>query len=81
MSVVASHIDGYSSVITHGQDGLLVPPKDVNSLADTLITVLKDKSLREELSERARATAESYSWEQVAQRVSDYYNKVFEESR
>ncbi|UCD08432.1 MAG: glycosyltransferase family 4 protein, partial [Dehalococcoidales bacterium] len=23
--VVASHIDGYSSVITHGQDGLLVP--------------------------------------------------------
>jgi phosphatidylinositol alpha-mannosyltransferase len=79
--VVASHIDGYSSVITHGQDGLLVPPRDVTSLADTLITVLKDKSLREELSEGARATAESYSWEKVAQRVSDYYNKVFEESR
>lgn len=79
--VVASNIDGYSSVVTHGQDGMLVPPRDTKSLAQTIITVLKDEELRKRLSANARITAESYSWEKVAQRVLDYYNKVLEENR
>ena len=79
--VVASNIDGYSSVITHGEDGFLVPPRDVNSLAEALINLLTDKELCRNLSEKARSTAENYSWQNIALKVSDYYNKVLEESR
>lgn len=77
--VVASNINGYSSVITHDKDGLLFPPKDSEKLAEVLIRLLKDEELRKRLAENARITAESYSWEKIAQRVSDYYTKVFEE--
>jgi phosphatidylinositol alpha-mannosyltransferase len=79
--VVASNIDGYSSVITHGQDGLLVPPRDTGSLTQTLISILSDKKLQQKLSRKARLTAENYSWERIAQRVNDYYNKVLDELR
>jgi len=80
-TVVASNIDGYSSVVTHGQDGLLVPPRDSAGIAQTIITALKDAELRKRLSANARITAESYSWAKVAQRVADYYNKVLKENR
>jgi phosphatidyl-myo-inositol alpha-mannosyltransferase len=80
-TVVASNIDGYSSVVTHGHDGLLVPPRDSNGIAQAIITALKDAELRKRLSANARITAESYSWEIVARRVADYYNKVLKENR
>ncbi len=76
--VVASNIDGYNGVVTHGEDGLLVPPRDTVSLAQTLITVLSDETLRQKLAARARLTAEEYSWERVAQKVFDYYIEALE---
>lgn len=78
--VVASDIDGYNSVITDGEDGLLVPPRDSRSLARTLISVLSDETLRQKLAARARLTAEKYSWERVAEKVLDYYTRAHEES-
>jgi len=78
--VVASNIDGYASVLTHGEEGLLVPPKDSKGLAQTLISVLSDETLRQRLGARGRLTAEKYSWNQVAQRVFDYYVRVLSES-
>ena len=78
--VVASNIDGYNSVITHGEDGLLVPPRDTENLARTLISVLSDETLRQKLAARARLTAEEYSWERVAKKVCDYYAVALEES-
>lgn len=77
--VVASHIDGYSSVITHGQDGLLVPPHNSKYLALTLVNLLQDSELQKNLSQKARKTAVKYSWEKLARRVSDYYNEVLEQ--
>ena len=44
--VIASRIEGYSSVITSGQNGLLVPPKDEEALANAIELVLKDHDLR-----------------------------------
>ncbi len=79
--VVASNIDGYNSVVTHGKDGLLFPPKDSNYLADALLQLLRDENLRNTLAANARVTAETYSWEKIARRVSDYYEKIFMEYR
>lgn len=74
--IVASNIDGYASVVTHGQEGLLVPPKNSAQLAKALIYLLKDSPLRQNMGVKGRATAEQYSWERVARRVCDYYEKV-----
>ncbi len=74
--VVASDISGYASVVTHGQDGLLVPPRNHKELARALISVLADDELRQRISARGRLTAEQYSWERVSQKVLDYYLRV-----
>ncbi len=74
--IVATNIDGYASVIEHGKEGLLVPPKDSQALARALISVLGDKALREQMGARGQLKASNYSWERIAQRVFDYYLEV-----
>jgi phosphatidylinositol alpha-mannosyltransferase len=77
--VVASNIEGYASVITDGVDGLLVPPKDTRALAEALISVMTDESLRRKLGARAKARAQEYDWDHIARQVMDYYIKVLSE--
>ena len=74
--VVASNIDGYASVITHGVDGLLVRPNDAMALADTLTGLLQDPAQRVTLATAGRQTVEEYSWPRVAQRVLSYYERL-----
>jgi phosphatidylinositol alpha-mannosyltransferase len=71
--VVASNIDGYASLITNDVEGLLIPPKDIIALAQALISLMRDESLRQQIGSRARLTAEKYDWKLVAQRVLGYY--------
>jgi len=75
-SIVASNIDGYASVVTHGVEGLLVPPKDSDSLAQALISLLRDELLRQQMGDRGRIKAQDYSWEHIAQMVLNYYMKI-----
>ncbi|MBA7664291.1 Phosphatidyl-myo-inositol mannosyltransferase [subsurface metagenome] len=77
--VVASNIEGYASVVTHGVDGLLVPPKDGEMLAQALISLVKDESLRQQMGAKGRLKASDYSWEHVAQKILDYYVRVLSE--
>ncbi len=77
--VIASNIEGYASVLTHGEEGLLVPPKDSIELAQALYTLLKDESLRRQMGDKGKATAKQYNWEYIAQKVQDYYTQVMSE--
>lgn len=77
--IVASNIEGYASVVTHGVDGLLVPPEDKEMLAQALLSLLTDQSLRQEMGAKGRVKALEYSWEHIAQNVLDYYVRVLGE--
>ena len=74
--IVATNIDGYASVVTHGEEAWLVPPKDSPQLARALISVIQDEKLRQEMARKGRLKAQEYSWEHVSKRVVDYYRKV-----
>ena len=76
LPVVASNIEGYASVITHGVDGLLVRPNDAMALADALTALLNDPKRRTALTAAARRTVERYSWPLVAQQVLSYYERL-----
>ncbi|MBA7696292.1 D-inositol-3-phosphate glycosyltransferase [subsurface metagenome] len=79
--VVASNIDGYASILTHGAEGLLVPPKDVERLAQALITLMADAPLRQQMGAKGILKAAEYDWKHVAQRVLDHYIEVLSEPR
>ena len=78
---IASDVDGYASVLTHGTEGLLVPPKDSGKLAEALFRLIKDESLREELGNNGKIKAQGYGWSSIAQRVLEFYIKVRNEAR
>ena len=78
--VVASNIEGYASVLTHNEEGLLVPPRNVENLAEALLSLMTDKRLREEMGARGRARALQYDWEHVAQRTLNFYLEVLNKS-
>lgn len=79
--VVATDIAGYASLVTHGEEGLLVPPKDAPQLAQALISLLRNETRRQQMGAKGRRKAEEHSWEGIARRVSDYYIRVLSETR
>jgi phosphatidyl-myo-inositol alpha-mannosyltransferase len=74
--VVAGDIPGYRSVITHGRQGLLVPPKDPHALALALVRLLADAPLRQEMAIAGEATASRYAWPHIADRVLTVYDRA-----
>jgi phosphatidylinositol alpha-mannosyltransferase len=78
--VVATDIDGYRDVVTHGQNGLLAPPRDAVSIAVAISRVLDDLGLAAQLSEAGKSSAQEYRWQRVASDVEDYYLKCSEEA-
>lgn len=74
--IVASNIDGYASVATHGVEALMVPPRNKKMLADALIKLASDAKLRREMGENGKIKAAEHGWEHIAQRVMAYYEEV-----
>jgi phosphatidylinositol alpha-mannosyltransferase len=74
--VVASNIEGFAGVITHGVEGLLVRPKDSDGLAEALLELVEDADMRHEIGARAAERAQHYSWDRVSQRVLSYYERL-----
>src|SRR5690606_14875684 len=56
--VIASAIAGYSDVVTHGVDGLLVPPADPQRLAEELQRMHHERDRLAAMGEAARRSAE-----------------------
>ena len=77
--VVASNIEGYANVVTHDVDGLLVPPKDKRLLAQALISLMSDASLRQQMGANGILKAKRYSWESIAQKMLSYYIRLLNE--
>ena len=63
--------------MSHGQEGLLVPPKDEEALEAALETLIKDPPLREVMGNKGRLKAPLYDWGKVTADVLDYYDLVY----
>lgn len=79
LPVVASNIEGYASVITHGVEGLLVRPKDTMELADALTSLVRNADARAALGAAGRKRADDFSWPRVTQDVLSYYERLLYE--
>jgi phosphatidylinositol alpha-mannosyltransferase len=76
LPIVASDIPGYNEVITHGREGILVPPRDVFSLAEAIMRLIKEGDLRRRMGLSGRERAENFSWPKVIDSITRYYSKV-----
>jgi glycogen(starch) synthase len=52
--VVSFHVGGVGDVVVHGHTGLLVAPGDLESMASSLTSIIRDADLRKRLGSAAR---------------------------
>ena len=75
--VIASALDGVTEAFAAGQQGRLVRPEDVNELAAAMVAQAgcSPLEMRERLALHERV-ASTFSLEQLARKVLDYYSKL-----
>ena len=75
-AVVASNLDAFRRVLDDGEAGCLVPVENSDALAQALITVLGDDTLRERYIRAATAAVQRYDWSVVADEIMMVYETV-----
>jgi glycosyltransferase involved in cell wall biosynthesis len=81
--VVATNVGGATYALDGGRFGLLVPPKDERRMAEAILTVLNDSSLRAKLSEMGPERARKFSTGRLLDRIERILlgQKIQEESK
>jgi len=77
--VVASNVGGIPSVVTHGVNGLLVPPHDEKTLAKTIINLMKNEDRLLEMGLEGRRIAEAHDWKHIARKTEELYDEALED--
>jgi hypothetical protein len=75
LPMVATKVGGVLEIIDEDKNGLLIPPKHPEELAQAILRLYRDPKLRKRLGERARKTIlERYT----AEKVVNQYKETFE---
>jgi glycosyltransferase involved in cell wall biosynthesis len=67
---------GPGDIVTHGEDGLLVPPEDVPALTAALLELIEDPGRRRRMAAAARATARRYEGAAIAPRWEALFTRL-----
>lgn len=72
-AIIASDINGFNAVLTDGREGISVPPRKADQLAEAILKLIRDEKLRRQMSERGKENAGKYDWEILSTRLLDFY--------
>ncbi|MGC4035939.1 MAG: glycosyltransferase family 1 protein [Chitinophagaceae bacterium] len=59
-----------------GTAGILIPPKDEDMLAQSMLNVFNSKTLRDELSIKGLKRSEYFSWEKTAKSYAEIFDRI-----
>ena len=77
LPMVSTKVGGVHEIIEDGENGLLVPPKHPEELAQAILRLYRDKKLRSKLGEKARKTVlERYTAEKVVNQYIETFESV-----
>jgi glycosyltransferase involved in cell wall biosynthesis len=78
LPVVASDISGIPELVENGVSGFLTPPKDVNALAESIGTLIKDVALRKKMGAAAREVIlRDFNLESNARRLIHMFQETY----
>jgi glycosyltransferase involved in cell wall biosynthesis len=81
-AVVATTTGGLPEVVEHGETGLLVPPGDAESLAETVVSLLRDGIRREQMGRNGKVCAhEKFSLGTSVKNMEQLYGEVLKAHR
>ena len=76
LPIITTNVGGIPEIIEDEMNGYLVCPKDHDQLADRIITLLQNDSLRQSISYNNLKKARSFSWNNVSEKVEKAYKRV-----
>ncbi len=80
--VVATRVGGVLDIIDEGENGLLVPPGDVEAMASSITRLLRDPQLAAQFSARLRQKVETqFTVERMTQSTLAVYEEVRKEKK
>lgn len=80
--VLATGVGGVLEIIQSGDNGLLVPPGDIESMAKGILEILKDRPRAETFAARLHEkVVQEFSLERMVDQTLDVYREVLSEKR
>lgn len=76
LAVVAPRAGGLTSLVQHGETGLLYPARDPDRAAGEIRRLMADDEWRRRLGAHARARAAVMTWAVAAQQIREYYQAL-----
>jgi L-malate glycosyltransferase len=77
LPVVASDVHGIPDVVRHDETGILVPPRDAESIAGAIARLIADADLRRAMGAAGRAFVErNYRWQDNAALMERLYEEM-----
>ncbi|KAH6889310.1 hypothetical protein B0T10DRAFT_459968 [Thelonectria olida] len=79
--VIARNEGGPSDIVSHGGNGFLVPPSDLDGFVSKAMKLGQDYALRAKMGESARAAALEATWEKINNKVAWRMAETIAESK
>lgn len=77
LPIVATNVGGIPEVVTHGETGLLVPPRNPKALAGAILKLYENRELAVQLAEKGFAQVhKKFSAEAMAGKVVNLYERL-----
>jgi glycosyltransferase involved in cell wall biosynthesis len=76
LPVVATRVGGVPELISDGENGFLVPPKSSEKLAEKILLLLGNKSLRDHISQNNLIESKKYDVNTITSSLEGYFKSV-----
>jgi len=79
LPVIATAVGGLPEVVTDGENGLLIPPRDAEALATALARLLGASDFAKKLGQNARKhVREHFSLDRLGREINEIYEELVE---
>ncbi len=76
LPVLVTDVGGNKDFVVEGENGYLVPAKDVKRLADTLLKAIRNKELSKMGERGYELVKNNYTWDKMVEKTFEVYQKV-----
>jgi len=73
LPVITTRVGDYAVMMKNLHHAIVIPPDNVDELAEALLMLVQDEQLRRKLSRNAREFAKGFSWEKIARKHLGVY--------
>jgi len=74
--ILASDIEGFREVMTHGREGELLPPDDTHAWTRALVRLAQEPLRARTYGENGKRTVQRYAWPRISAQVLGLYRSI-----